>query len=144
MMDDVMTVTGFDPYRLLAYKIVERAIYDWRGIVRGEKESARKNRIEIEQFLLGRWCSVLLSFTDAVDGYWVWDNLLHEQHKKRETRTATVNGRTMSLYAWGKKLGLNLGALNGYYKAHGKEETEEKIAEMVRRAKSNGRAVVSR
>jgi len=87
---------------------------------------------------------VLLSFTDAVDGYWVWDNFLHEQHKKRETRTATVNGRTMSLYAWGKKLGLNLGALNGYYKAHGKEKTEEKIAEMVRRAKSNGRAVVSR
>ena len=111
MMDDVMTVTGFDPYRLLAYKIVERAIYDWRGIVRGETESARKNRVEIEQFLLGRWCSVLLSFTDAVDG------------------------RTMSLYAWGKKLELNTGALNGYYKAHGKEETEEKIAEMMRRAR---------
>lgn len=35
------------------------------------------------------------------------------------------------------------GALNGYYKAHGKEETEEKIAEMMRRAK-DGRAVVSR
>lgn len=135
MMDDVMTVTGFDPYRLLAYKIVERAIYDWRGIVRGETESARKNRVEIEQFLLGRWCSVLLSFTDAVDGYWVWDNLLHEQHKKREIRTATVGGRTMSLYAWGKKLGLNTGALNGYYKAHGKAETEEKIAEMMRRAR---------
>lgn len=60
-----------------------------------------------------------------------------------EIRTATVNGRTMSLYAWGKKLGLNTGALNGYYKAHGKGETEEKIAEMMRR-RSDGRATVSR
>lgn len=131
MMDIVLLGDSQNPWSLLAYKIVERAIYDWRGLCRGDAESAKKNYSEIRSFLTGVWCEDLLSFTD-ITGEWVLMRLENERKKERR-HLITVCGVTKPIHTICKELGVCTNTAYYWYKTKGQEYTEQKLTDIKRR-----------
>lgn len=73
-MNDFEMSSACSPFGLLACKIVQQAILDYRVLLRGGRIRGYANIGEIRRFLQGSWCEELLSFTD-VDGRWVLEQL---------------------------------------------------------------------
>ena len=76
-MNDFEMTSACNPYGLLACKIVQQAIVDYRALLRGSNRGEKVSFDEIRCFLLGQWCDDLLSFTD-VTGEWVLSLLERE------------------------------------------------------------------
>lgn len=124
-----------NPYRLLACKIVEQAVFDWRALMRGQSAGEKSSLDEIERFLLGPWCEELLGFTDDVSGVWVLQQLERETGRTKKPaarktvkRPLTICGRTAPLKTWCNELGIS--ATTGYrlYATHGREYVEARFA----------------
>lgn len=130
-MNDFQISSACNPYGLLACKIVEQAILDWRALIRGKTAGATSSLEEIKHFLLGQWCEDLLSFTD-VDGEWVLERLLKEEDRVCQTRKmATVAGRTENLHVWCNELGLSKTAVYKAYLEQGREYVERRLTSIV-------------
>lgn len=127
-MNDFKTTSACSPYGLLACKIVEQAILDWRALIRGKSAGAMSNLDEIKMFLRGTWCEDLLSFTD-LDGEWVLAQLEKEENKVCETRKMiTIDGRTRNLATWCKELGISDTPFYKAYRRFGRAYVEVRLA----------------
>ena len=133
-MNDFEMVSKCDPFGLLACKIVEQAILDYRALVRGRSVESKISKEEILRFLKSQWCDELLSFTE-VNGHWVLWMLEHEKPMKKERAAlknakhpVTIGDRTAPLWTWCNELGLC--QTTGYrkYKKHGREYVESWFA----------------
>lgn len=107
-MNDFEMTSACNPYGLLACKIVEQAILDYRALMRGCGRG-NANFAEIRRFLLSQWGDDLLSFTD-VDGAWVLRMLDREappeKKVERQARMLTIDGQTKALHTWCRELGV--------------------------------------
>ncbi len=131
------TMTGScNPYGLLACKIVERAVLDWRAAARYKSDSARFRMDEIRTFFRGKWCAELLSFSD-MDGEEILARLERETVKlknkaARGERAVTIDGRTAPIGTWCRELGVCATHIYKLYKEHGCECAEKKLAAIKR------------
>lgn len=127
-MNNFKMVCACDPFGLLACKIVEQAIIDWRALIRGKSAGAMSNLDEIKMFLRGTWCEELLSFTD-LDGDWVLAQLEKEEDLVCKTRKMiTIDGRTKNLSAWCKELGISDTPFYKAYRRFGRAYVEIRLA----------------
>lgn len=136
-MNDFKTTSACNPYGLLACKIVEQAILDYRALVRGHNAGVQTNFEEISRFLRSAWCDNLLSFTN-VSGEWVLDMLeregVPEKAVYRHTRMLTVDGQTKPLHTWCRELGMPGSSTRIYklYEKHGRRYVEEQLTAIKR------------
>lgn len=121
-----------DPHRLLACKIVEQAVLDWRALIRGKNAGAMSSIDEIKCFLQGTWCEQLLSFTD-LDGEWVLCRLEAEADRSHKSRKMlTIDGRTENIFTWSKELGVDNRQVYKMYKRQGRAYVESRLAAIKR------------
>ena len=136
-MNDFEMTSACNPYGLLACKIVQQAIADYRSLLRGEKGVGVQTGLdEIRRFLLGPWCDTLWSFTD-VNGEWVLRMLEREAVPKkdigRSQRPVTIDGQTKGLHTWCKELGIKSNTrMYEKYRECGREFVEERLAAIKR------------
>lgn len=127
-MNDFQMMSACGPFGLLACKIVEQAILDWRALIRGKNAGAMSNLEEIKRFLRGTWCEELLSFTD-LDGEWVLAQLEKEANKVCETRKMiTIDGCTRNLATWCRELGISDTSAYKAYRRFGRAYVEVRLA----------------
>ena len=133
-MNDATMMAACNPYGLLACKIVEQAILDYRALVRGRSGGGQISKEEIRHFLKSQWCDDLLGFTE-VNGNWVLWMLEHEKPMKKEQaalknvkRPVTIGDRTAPIWTWCNELGID--KTKGYrrYKKYGREYVESWFA----------------
>ena len=143
-MNDFEMNSILDPHALLAVKIVERAVFDWRLLMKGSK-IAKVGFDEIRGFLTGAWCAKLLSSTD-VTGEWVLqkleqefiregccvEKLVPEERKMGNKKAITIDGRTASVYRWCQELRIDTKSAYRWYKNRGRSYTEQRLAEIKR------------
>lgn len=84
-MNDFQMTSACSPFGLLACKIVQQAIVDYRALLRRQTAGAKSSMEEIRRFLKSQWCDDLLSFTE-VNGEWVLHMLEHEAAAKDKRR----------------------------------------------------------
>ena len=84
-MNDFQMTSACSPFGLLACKIVQQAIVDYRVLVRKKTAGAKAGVEEIRRFLRSQWCDALLSYTE-VNGEWVLHMLEHEAAAKDKRR----------------------------------------------------------
>ena len=125
-MNDFDMCCDCSPYGLLACKIVQQAIVDYRALLRGENRGEKVSFDEIRRFLKGQWCDDLLSFTE-VTGEWVL-NLLEKETVDQRKRFVTVDGRTATIGTWCKELGLNPGGYYTLYHKYGRRYVEKSLS----------------
>lgn len=126
-MNDFKMLSACNPYGLLACKIVERAILDWRLLL-GGVSAGMSNMDEIRCFLQSGWCEDLLSFAE-VDGAWVLNMLERESESlAKKKRMVTVDGRTDTIYAWCAELGVSCGRMYRMYDNQGRAFAEQYLA----------------
>lgn len=135
-MNDAKMIAACDPHRLLACKIVERAVLDWRAAAHSKSDHARFRMDEIRTFFRGKWCAELLSFSD-MDGEEILARLERETPKlknkaARGDRVATIDGRTAPVGTWCRELGTHATGIYRQYKEHGREFVEKKLAAIKR------------
>ncbi len=127
-MNDFKMLEACSPYGLLACKIVEQAVLDYRALLRGKSVGYQISLDEIRRFLQGPWCEGLLSFTE-VDGDWVLERLCAEEEKlASRKRLLTIDGRTANLNVWCNELGLSNSRVYKMYKMQGRRYVEERLA----------------
>ncbi len=133
-MNDFDMCCACSPYGLLACKIVQQAIIDYRALLRGENRGEKVSFDEIRRFLLGQWCDDLLSFTE-VNGVWVL-NLLEKEAENVEKReqflSITIDGRTATISEWCKEIGLSYSWHYKLYQKYGRQYVERRIADIKR------------
>lgn len=134
-MNDFQMSSACSPYGLLACKIVQQAIVDYRAPLR--RGGAKSSMEEIRRFLKSQWCDDLLSFTE-VDGGWVLHMLEREAETKRETgrepRMVTIDGQTKGLHTWCRELGIASSTwMYEKYRECGREFVEERLTAIKRR-----------
>ena len=126
-MNDFKKLQACSPFGLLACKIVEQAVLDYRALMRGyfvEKCSLE----EIRRLLEGPWCEELLSFTD-VDGGWVMAQIDRETEEiMPRSKPLTIDGRTENVYTWCKELGVDPSTVYRMYRSFGRVEAERHLA----------------
>lgn len=126
-MNDFEIASACDPFGLLACKIVEQAIHDYRALLRGSGRS-NTNFAEIRRFLLSQWCDDLLSFTD-VDGKWVLKCLDKEAETLGPRKVAlTIDGRTENAKTWCKELGVSPNNVYRWYHEKGRKFVEDVLS----------------
>lgn len=144
-MNELEMIRECDPHTLLAYKIIERAILDWRLIIQGGKSAAKVSTSEIRGFLKSQWCEELLSGT-CFNGEWVLQKMEEEleqssvQPAKEEPKTRkkpmrkpiTIDGRTASAHTWSRELGVGLTAVYRWYNQNGREYVEQQLTAIKR------------
>lgn len=143
-MNDFEMASTLDPHALLAVKIVERAVFDWRLLMQGS-DISKVGFDEIRSFLKGRWCAKLLSSTD-VTGEWVLqkleqelaregccvEKLVPEERKMGNKKDITIDGRTATVYRWCKELRIDTKLVYKWYNQNGRSYTEQRLAEIKR------------
>lgn len=126
-MNDFEIASACDPFGLLACKIVEQAIHDYRALLRGSGRG-NANLEEIRRFLRGPWCDVLLSCTD-VNGEWVLKRLDKEAEKiEPRRRMLTVDGRTATVKTWCRELGVSDTNVYRWYHKGGRKFVEDVLS----------------
>lgn len=138
-MNDFKMTSACDPHGLLACKIVQQAVIDWRKLNRGEDAGVKTSKEEIRRFLLSVWCEELLAGT-GIDGEWVLNKLEEELEqegepecgKKSAKKLLTIDGRTATVHAWCKELRLDNGMVYKWYNRQGRRYTERRMAEIKR------------
>lgn len=143
-MNEIQMLEALDPYSLFAYKIVERAVYDWRLLMQGG-HIPTVDMDEIRGFLTGPWCAELLDGT-AVSGEWVLkmledelkrlgpaDTMMPAERKMQNKKVVTVDGVTASIYSWCKKLKMDDQAVYRMYRDKGREYCEKYLTGVKRR-----------
>lgn len=120
-----------DPWGLLAAKIVQQAVMDWRMITMGKNPGDRGTVEEIREFLEGRWCEDLLSIT-GLDGEWVLGMMETELKKRGMHRLVTVDGQEASICAWCRKLGIDNGPVYKWYQRGGRAYAEKRLEQIKR------------
>lgn len=139
-MNELEMVREVDPHTLLAYKIVERAVLDWRLIIQGGKSAEKVSEAEIRGFLKSSWCEELLSGT-CFNGEWVLQRLEEEMAEargeiqkpkamKKPRKSITIDGRTASAYEWGHELGVCITTIYKWYNRNGRKFVERWLAEV--------------
>lgn len=127
-MNNFKTTEACSPFGLLAFKIVEQAIMDYRALLRGKTVGYQTSIDEIRHFLKGPWCEELLSFTE-VDGDWVLERLDKEEAQiASRKRLLTIDGRTENLNVWCNELGVSSSRAYKIYKAQGRRYMEARMA----------------
>ena len=135
-MNNVAMTAECSPYGLLACRIVEQAIFDYRALMRSRTAGAKSGIDEIRHFLRSQWCDYLLSYTD-VNGEWVLAQLEKEPvaPKKKFVRgghVATIDGRTATINTWCRELGVSTTYAYRIYNQQGRECAEALLAAVVR------------
>lgn len=144
-MNEIQMLEVLDPYSLFAYKIVERAVYDWRLLMQGSSVGGKVSMEEIRQFLKSQWCAELLDGT-CVTGEWVLkmledelkrlgpaDTMMPTERKMQNKKAVTVDGVTASIYSWCKKLKMDDQAVYRMYRDKGREYCEKYLTGVKRR-----------
>ena len=143
-MTEIELIRECDPHMLLAYKIVERAILDWRLLIQG-RSAAKVSVDEIRGFFQSDWCAELLSST-CFSGERVLSVLEKElarspvkakkdepkQRKKLARKPITIDGRTASAHTWSRELGVGLTAVYRWYDQNGREYVEQRLTAIKR------------
>lgn len=131
-MNDFEMASACTPYGLLACKIVERAVLDWRSSHHGESDTARFRLDELRTFFRGRWCSQLLTVAD-MDGNEILARLEREQPKRKAGRRnaclVTVDGETTTIGVWCRRLNMEGSYLYNKYRQRGRAYVEEWLTE---------------
>lgn len=143
-MNDSAMVAACTPYGLLACKIVEQAVLDWRAMINGRSENANCNYTELRQFLKSAWCAELLSVAD-LDSDWVLHHLEVEMERERNCardpkakkqqpirKPITIDGRTASAHTWSRELGVDLTSIYTRYRRDGRTFVEHWLTEIKR------------
>lgn len=141
-MNEIQMLEALDPYSLFAYKIVERAVYDWRLLMQGG-HIPTVDMDEIRGFLTGPWCAELLDGT-AVSGEWVLKMLEDElerlshtmessDRKGQKKKVVTIDGVTVSISKACGDLGIRDKAIYKMYERHGREYCEKYLTGVKRR-----------
>ena len=142
-MTEIEMIRDVDPHTLLAYKIVERAILDWRLITYGYKSGEKVSEAEIKGFLKSQWCEALLGGT-CVNGEWVLKKLEEEKamargeiprpekKKKPPQKEITIDGRTENVYAWSRYLKVSTTTIYKWYNRKGRQFVEQWLTEVKR------------
>lgn len=131
-MNNFKMTEACSPFGLLACKIVEQAVLDYRALLCGKSVGYQTSIDEIRHFLQGPWCEELLSFTD-VDGDWVLERLDKEAERLGRTRKIlTIDGRTANVLTWCKELGLQNGDVYKMYRKQGRRYVEARLAAIKR------------
>ena len=141
-MTEIELIRECDPHMLLAYKVVERAVLDWRLIIQGGKSAAKVSEAEIRGFLKSSWCDELLSGT-CFNGEWVLKQLEEElseargeiekpEKKKKPMMAITIDGKTASATKWGPELGVSITTIYKWYHAKGRKFVERWLTEVKR------------
>ena len=141
-MTEIQMIRECEPHTLLAYKVVERAILDWRLIIQGGKSATKVSESEIRGFLKSSWCDELLSGT-CVNGEWVLKQLEEEmaeargeikkpEKKKRPRMDITIDGKTGTIYEWAPALGVSKTAIYKWYNRKGRTFVENWLTEVKR------------
>lgn len=145
-MNDFEITSALDPWSLFAYKIIERAVYDWRLLMHGCPPDTKVSMDEIRHFLKSRWCADLLDGF-CVSGEWVLQKLEEElagqdfrkekslvnERKMANKKVVTVDGKTASIYNWCKVLGLTNGTVYKMYNDRGRKVCEQYLADVKKR-----------
>ena len=145
-MNDFEITAALDPWSLFAYKIIERAVYDWRLLLQGVHPDPRVSMEEIRRFLESGWCDELLEGF-CVNGKWVLKQLEQERNSKEfgeekmfanernmsNGKSVTIDGKTASVYGWCKQLGITHGDVYKLYNARGRQACEKYLSDVKRR-----------
>lgn len=130
-MNDFEMTSACNPFGLLACKIVQQAIMDYRALLRGQNFGEKTNLAEIRRFLRSQWCDDLLSFTE-VDGAWVLSMLEREgkptKEVERHSRMLTIDGQTKALHTWCRELGMDSKKIYRMYARQGERYTARHLA----------------
>lgn len=144
-MNDFEITSALDPWSLFAYKIIERAVYDWRLLLQGVHPDTRVSMEEIRRFLKSGWCDELLEGF-CVNGEWVLKQLEQERDSKEfgeekmlkernmsNRKSVTIDGKTASVYGWCKMLGIDNCAVYKIYNEQGRKACEQHLTGVKRR-----------
>ena len=142
-MNEIQMLEVLDPYSLFAYKIVERAVYDWRLLMQGSSVGGKVSMEEIRQFLKSQWCAELLDGT-CVTGEWVLKMLEDElkrlsptmessDRKCQKKKVVTIDGVTVSISKACRDLGIRNQAIYKMYERHGRKYCEKYLTGVKRR-----------
>jgi hypothetical protein len=133
-VNDFELTSACTPFGLLACKIVEQAILDYRALTSGRSLNSQTSIEEILHFLKSQWCDDLLGFTE-LNGNWVLWMLEHEKPMKKEQaglkyakRPVTIGDRTAPLGTWCNELGISQTTGYRMYKKYGREYVESWFA----------------
>lgn len=130
-MNDFKMLSSCSPYGLLACKIVEQAVLDWRKLINGKSAGHMSSMEEIRNFLKSAWCEELLAPT-GVDGAWVLGKLEAEASVERGTRMLTLDGRTENVNTWCRLLAIPGWRVYKMYDIHGRAFTENAMTALKR------------